>query len=150
MRVLYFGLQKQRKQDSCWPQFVFQNSECGQIIWCRSSYKIGARWQIIIRQNSFGLFTRIKRQNWIYADKITLRMLVMHRSGIPNFTDTYMYWAAPKETEDEQLALILDKPANFKTRWRLWIFQYQLSVTWQDNDLVLGYDNSLNTFKMRY
>ena len=49
-----------------------------------------------------------------YADKITLRMLVMHRSGIPNFTGTYMYWAAPKETEDEQLALILDKPANFK------------------------------------
>lgn len=49
-----------------------------------------------------------------YADIITLRMLVKHRSGIPNFTDTYMYWAAPKETEDEQLALVLDKPANFK------------------------------------
>lgn len=49
-----------------------------------------------------------------YADKITLRMLVKHRSGIPNFTDTYMYWAAPKETEDEQLALVLGKPANFK------------------------------------
>lgn len=49
-----------------------------------------------------------------YSDKITLRMLVMHRSGIPNFTDTYMYWAAPKETEDEQLALVLDKPANFE------------------------------------
>lgn len=49
-----------------------------------------------------------------YSDKITLRMLVKHRSGIPNFTDTYMYWAAPKETEDEQLALVLDKPANFK------------------------------------
>jgi CubicO group peptidase (beta-lactamase class C family) len=49
-----------------------------------------------------------------YADIITLRMLVQHRSGIPNFTDTYMYWAAPKETPDERLALILDKPANFK------------------------------------
>lgn len=49
-----------------------------------------------------------------YSDKITLRMLVKHRSGIPNFTDTYMYWANPKETEDEQLALVLDKPANFK------------------------------------
>jgi D-alanyl-D-alanine carboxypeptidase len=49
-----------------------------------------------------------------YADKITLRMLVKHRSGIPNYTDTYMYWTAPKETEDEQLALVLDKPANFK------------------------------------
>ncbi|AWM15112.1 serine hydrolase [Flavobacterium sediminis] len=49
-----------------------------------------------------------------YADKITLRMLVKHRSGIPNYTDTYMYWAAPKETADENLALVLDKPANFK------------------------------------
>lgn len=49
-----------------------------------------------------------------YADKITLRMLVMHRSGIPNFTNTYMYWVAPKETADEQLALVLDKTANFK------------------------------------
>ncbi|WP_417886739.1 serine hydrolase domain-containing protein [Zunongwangia sp.] len=49
-----------------------------------------------------------------YADKITLRMLVMHRSGIPNFTNTYMYWAAPKETSEEQLALVLNKPANFK------------------------------------
>jgi D-alanyl-D-alanine carboxypeptidase len=49
-----------------------------------------------------------------YSDKITLRMLVKHRSGIPNFTDTYMYWAAPKKAEDEQLALVLDKPANFK------------------------------------
>ncbi len=49
-----------------------------------------------------------------YADKISLRMLVKHRSGIPNFTDTYMYWAAPKKTEDEKLALVLDKPANFK------------------------------------
>ncbi|SDI25004.1 Beta-lactamase [Chryseobacterium taeanense] len=49
-----------------------------------------------------------------YSDKITVRMLVKHRSGIPNFTDTYMYWATPKETENEQLALVLDKPANFK------------------------------------
>src|SRR5690606_3194088 len=49
-----------------------------------------------------------------YADKITLQMLVMHRSGIPNYTDTYRYWADPKETDDENLALVLDKPANFK------------------------------------
>lgn len=48
------------------------------------------------------------------ADRITLRMLVQHRSGIPNFTDTHNYWAHPKETEDEKLALVLDKPANFE------------------------------------
>lgn len=40
--------------------------------------------------------------------------MVQHRSGIPNYTDTYMYWAAPKETADENLALVLGLPANFK------------------------------------
>lgn len=48
------------------------------------------------------------------ADKITLRMLVQHRSGIPNFTDTKDYWAAPKETYEEKLNLILDLPSNFE------------------------------------
>jgi CubicO group peptidase (beta-lactamase class C family) len=48
------------------------------------------------------------------ADKITLRMMVQHRSGIPNYTDSYNYWASPKENDDEKLALVLDKPANFE------------------------------------
>ena len=48
------------------------------------------------------------------ADKITLRMMVQHRSGIPNFTDAPNFWAAPTETYEESLALILDRPANFE------------------------------------
>jgi CubicO group peptidase (beta-lactamase class C family) len=48
------------------------------------------------------------------AERITLRMMVQHRSGIPNFTDTYNYWATPTETYEESLALILNKPANFE------------------------------------
>lgn len=48
------------------------------------------------------------------ADKITLKMLVQHRSGIPNYTDSDDYWASPKENNAENLALILDLPANFE------------------------------------
>ena len=48
------------------------------------------------------------------ADKITLKMMVQHRSGIPNFTDSFNYWAAPKESDDEKLALVLGLPANFE------------------------------------
>lgn len=48
-----------------------------------------------------------------YADKITLRMMVRHRSGIPDFIQTHNYWVHPKENTEEQLALILDMPANF-------------------------------------
>ncbi|MBU2883344.1 beta-lactamase family protein [Psychrosphaera sp. B3R10] len=47
------------------------------------------------------------------ADKITLRLMVQHRSGIPNYTDTPAYWDAPPDTSDEKLALALDLPATF-------------------------------------
>lgn len=47
------------------------------------------------------------------AEKITLRLMIKHRSGIPNFTDAPNFWAAPTGSYEESLALILDKPANF-------------------------------------
>lgn len=75
-----------------------------------------------------------------YADKITLRMLVQHRSGIPNFTDTYMYWAAPKETTDEQLALVLDKPANFKPNEDYEYSNTNYLLLERIMNRVLGYD----------
>ena len=47
------------------------------------------------------------------ADRITLRIMVQHRSGIPNFTDTPGYWEAPPKDNRKTLELILDKPADF-------------------------------------
>jgi CubicO group peptidase (beta-lactamase class C family) len=47
------------------------------------------------------------------AERITLRLMIQHRSGIPNYTDAPNFWAAPIGYE-ESLALILDKPANFE------------------------------------
>ncbi len=48
------------------------------------------------------------------ADKITLRMMVQHRSGIPNFTDYPNYWMNPPESRKEKLELALDLPASFE------------------------------------
>ncbi|WP_417558982.1 serine hydrolase domain-containing protein [Mesoflavibacter zeaxanthinifaciens] len=47
------------------------------------------------------------------ADKITLRLMIQHRSGIPNFTDSPNYWKHPPESSKEKLDLILNLPANF-------------------------------------
>ena len=49
-----------------------------------------------------------------YSDKITLRMMVQHKSGIPNFTDTPGYWEDPPKNNRETLELVLDKPADFE------------------------------------
>lgn len=48
------------------------------------------------------------------AEKITLGMMVQHRSGIPNYSDAPNFWTAPTETYEESLALVLGKPANFE------------------------------------
>lgn len=48
------------------------------------------------------------------AEKISLRMMVQHRSGIPNYTDTLNYWVNPSKSYQEALDLILGLPANFK------------------------------------
>ncbi|MBS2099221.1 serine hydrolase domain-containing protein [Carboxylicivirga linearis] len=48
------------------------------------------------------------------ADRITVRMMVQHRSGIPNYTDTKNYWVHPKQNDKERLDLVLDLPANFE------------------------------------
>ncbi|MRI02243.1 serine hydrolase [Kriegella sp. EG-1] len=48
------------------------------------------------------------------ADEITVRMMVQHRSGIPNFTDNPKYWEDEQENGKRALDFALDLPASFK------------------------------------
>lgn len=48
------------------------------------------------------------------ADRITLRMMVQHRSGIPNFVDHPDYWTNPPKNKQETLDYALDLPADFE------------------------------------
>ena len=75
------------------------------------------------------------------ADKITLRLMIQHRSGIPNFTDIPDFWASPTDTYEKSLALILDKPANFKPgeKYEYCNTNYLLINKIMDNEL--GYNN---------
>lgn len=49
------------------------------------------------------------------ADQITIRMLLQHRSGIPNFVDQDEFdWSISHTDISKHLQLVLDKPANFE------------------------------------
>jgi D-alanyl-D-alanine carboxypeptidase len=48
------------------------------------------------------------------ADRITLRMMLQHRSGIPNFVDHPDFWIKPPQNKEETLAYALDLPADFE------------------------------------
>jgi len=47
------------------------------------------------------------------AEKITLRMMVQHRSGIPNYIDHPEYWNIRPKSDDGNLELAIDMPASF-------------------------------------
>ncbi|WP_245970209.1 serine hydrolase domain-containing protein [Pseudochryseolinea flava] len=65
------------------------------------------------------------------ADQITLRMLLTHRSGIPDWiNDKAFPWGSPPTDVNKVLSLVLDDDANFKPNTR-----YQYSNT---NYLLIG------------
>lgn len=76
-----------------------------------------------------------------HADKITLRLMIQHRSGMPNFTDTANFWAAPTTSYEESLALILDKPSNFEPGEQYQYCNTNYLLLNKIMDDVLGYDN---------
>lgn len=49
-----------------------------------------------------------------YAEEITLKMMLQHRSGIPNFTDNPAFWENEQENGHDPLQFALDLPASFE------------------------------------
>ncbi|WP_212682380.1 serine hydrolase domain-containing protein [Arsukibacterium tuosuense] len=76
-----------------------------------------------------------------YADKITLRMLLQHRSGIPNFTDVKDYWKNPPANAEQALALVLDLTAKFKPDEKYDYSNSNYLLISKIMEKVLGYDH---------
>ena len=77
-----------------------------------------------------------------YADQITLRMMVQHRSGIPNFTDQGEFdWFTPQTDENKNLELVLDEPADFKPDSRYSYSNTNYLLIGRILDKVLGYSH---------
>lgn len=77
----------------------------------------------------------------VHADRITLRMMIRHRSGLPNFTDTPNYWSAPLPTFEENLSLIVDLPANFEPGTSYEYCNTNYLLINKIMDITLGYPN---------
>ena len=77
-----------------------------------------------------------------YADQITLRMMVQHRSGIPNYTDAAEWdWFIPQTGEEKNLELVLDQPADFKPDARYSYSNTNYLLIGRILDRVLGYSH---------
>ncbi len=75
------------------------------------------------------------------AKEITLRMMVQHRSGIPNFTDHPGYWENRPKTREETLELVLDLPAKFAPNKKFEYSNTNYLLIEALMDKILGYSH---------
>lgn len=76
------------------------------------------------------------------AEEITLRMMIKHRSGIPNFTDNPDYWENEQENGQNALDFALDLPASFKPNGGYEYSNTNYLLLRRIMDDVLGYGHS--------
>ncbi|MFZ6053066.1 serine hydrolase domain-containing protein [Halocola ammonii] len=95
------------------PDALFKIASISKLYVAVTIAKLAARGTISIDDKLSRHFPELEGEIE-YADRITIKMLVEHRSGIPNYTDTENYWASPEETYQGKLNLVLGLPANFK------------------------------------
>jgi CubicO group peptidase (beta-lactamase class C family) len=75
------------------------------------------------------------------TEKITLRLMVQHRSGIPNFTDNPKFWENEQENGKNALEFALDLPASFKPDKGYEYSNTNYLLLRQIIDKVLGYSH---------
>jgi CubicO group peptidase (beta-lactamase class C family) len=75
-------------------------------------------------------------------EKITLRLMVQHRSGIPNFTDNPDFWIdTAADNRKERLEYVLDLPANFEPNQDYGYSNTNYLLLSQLIDKVVGYNH---------
>ncbi|MCB0750889.1 MAG: beta-lactamase family protein, partial [Ignavibacteriae bacterium] len=107
------GLKNKEKNIPADPHALFKIASVGKLYKALAIAKLERSGKLSLEKHLADYLPELK-DRIESADQITLKMLVQHRSGIPNYTDSFNYWAHPKENDDEKLALVLDLPANFK------------------------------------
>lgn len=75
------------------------------------------------------------------ADKITLRMMVQHRSGIPNYVDHPGFWENPPNSNEEALELAIEMPASFEPDSAYGYSNTNYLLLRKLIDKVVGYNN---------
>lgn len=95
------------------PQALFKIASIGKLYDAVAITKLVHDKHLVLDKTLADYFPELKGriEN---ADKITLRMMVQHRSGIPNVTNTPNFWINPPKSSEEALERVLDLPASFE------------------------------------
>jgi CubicO group peptidase (beta-lactamase class C family) len=108
------GWKNRKKQIPADPQALFKIASIGKLYVAVAITKLAHDQRLSLDDTLADYFPELEGriEN---AEEITLRLMVQHRSGIPNLTDHPDYpWTAPPKNNSEKLEYALDQPADFE------------------------------------
>lgn len=107
------GWHDRKKKIPAYPQALFKIASINKLYVAVATAKLVKEGRLSLDKTLADYFPELvgRIEN---ADKITLRMMLQHRSGIPNFVDHPDYWTKPPKNKQETLEYALDLPADFE------------------------------------
>ncbi len=140
--MLCCRLEKQREQDTADPQSVFKIASISKLYIAVAITKLVYDKRLSLDKTLADYFPELvgRIEN---ADKITLSMMVQHRSGIPNFIDHPDYWKNRPNFNNEALELAIEMPASFKPGEDYGYSNTNYLLLSRLIDKVLGYSHHL-------
>lgn len=106
------GWHDRNKKIPAYPQALFKIASITKLYIAVATTKLVKEGRLSLDKTLAEYFPELA-ESIEYSDKITLRMMVQHRSGIPNFVDHPDYWTKPPKNRQETLEYALDLPADF-------------------------------------
>ncbi len=107
------GWHDRKKKIPAYPQTLFKIASITKLYIAVATTKLVKEGRLSLDKTLAEYFPELA-ERIEYSDKITLRMMVEHRSGIPNFVDHPDYWIKPPKNKQETLEYALDLPADFE------------------------------------
>jgi CubicO group peptidase (beta-lactamase class C family) len=95
------------------PDALFKIGSIGKLYDAAAVAKLAARGTLSLDATVADYLPAVKT-HIAYADQVTVRMLVQHRSGIPNYTDQEGFSWDKAIYTDDNLALVWDLPPDFQ------------------------------------
>lgn len=107
------GWHDRKKEIPAYPQAIFKIASITKLYVAVATAKLVKAERLSLDKSLAEYFPELE-DRIENAEKITLKMMLQHRSGIPNFVDHPDFWIKPPKNKQETLDYALDLPADFE------------------------------------
>jgi len=107
------GWHDRKKKIPAYPQALFKIASITKLYIAVATTKLVKEGRLSLDKTLSEYFPELA-ERIENSDEITLRMMVQHRSGVPNFVDHPDFWTKPPKNRQETLNYALDLPADFE------------------------------------